>query len=144
MADLGGGRRFGFEIEDAQEALQREAGREALSFYEREAKELEHRGAKLEAAKAHAAAAFVARRVGAYQKGIRSGLRALELLREERGTLETLTRQATVYNVVGHTYRLAGDLPEARRHFQDGLRLARELRDVRRTFRTRSSGPPSA
>jgi CHAT domain-containing protein/tetratricopeptide (TPR) repeat protein len=128
----GEGKRYGFELDDTQEALQRGEGREALSYYEREARELERRGLRLEAAKAHAAIAFIARPLGAYQKGIRSGLRALELLKLERETIETVTRQASVYSVVGHTYRLAGDLKEARRHFQEGLELTSGMLHVGR------------
>ena len=65
MADPGRGRRFRVEFE------------------------LERRGAWLEAAKAHVAVVIVAQRLGAYQKGIRSGLRALELLKKEREALES-------------------------------------------------------
>jgi CHAT domain-containing protein len=125
----GDGKRYGFDYEDTQEALQRGEGREALGFYEREARELERRGQRLEAAKAHAAAAFIAQPLGAYQRGIRSGLRALELLKLEHQTRETLTRQAVLYINTGHTYRMAGDLNEARRHFQEGLELSKGLRE---------------
>jgi len=128
------GKAYGLEIRDVQEALERGEAREALAYYEREAPELERRGQSLEAAKAHGAIAFVALRLGAYQKGIRAGLRALELLKLEGPTEETVLTQLPVYNTLGHTYRQAGDLAEARRYFEGGLKLVKAIPQARRSL----------
>ncbi len=124
-AQAAGGKRYGLEFPDAMAALQRGEGRDALAYYEREAEEQERGGQRLEAAKAHSAVTFVAQRLGLYQRGIRSGLRALDLLKLEPQTDETLHRTLSVGNAVGFTYLQAGDLQEAERHFREGLEAAR-------------------
>lgn len=127
-----GSKRYGFELPDMLEAVERGEGREALAFYEQEAVDLERRGHKLEAVKAHRAAAFVAPRVGAYQKSIRAGLRGLELLKQEHQTQEILALQLSLYVTLGGSYRRVGDLREARRYFEEGLEIARSFPKVRR------------
>jgi CHAT domain-containing protein/Tfp pilus assembly protein PilF len=118
-------KRYALEFPDAMEALQRGEGRQALAYYEWEAEVQERRGQRLEAAKAHSAVTFVAQRLGLYQRGIRSGLRALELLGLEPQADEVLRRTASVRNAVGFSYLQAGDLQEAERHFREGLESAR-------------------
>ena len=118
---------------DAREAVQRGEARDALAYYEREAEELERRGPRLGAAKAHANVAMIARRLGAYQKGIRAGLRALELLKQEDQTDETVSMQLPVYHNLGNTYRQARDLAEARRYFEGGLELLKAIPERRRS-----------
>ncbi|MBI3030964.1 MAG: tetratricopeptide repeat protein, partial [Candidatus Rokubacteria bacterium] len=119
-----GERWFGFSREATQEVLRRGEGREALAFYEREAKESERGGDSLEAAQAHTAAMWVARPLGMYQKAIRSGLRALELLKPEPPSDDVTSRRANVYFMVALTYHQVGDLPEARRTHQAGMALS--------------------
>ncbi len=127
VARLAAEKRYGFELADAIEAIQRGEAREALSYYERQAAELEQRGLGLEAAKAHGAVVYVAQRLGQYQKAIRAGLRALELLKPERQTDETLAKQLSLYSHVGLSYRGVGDLKEARRYLEEGLELTKGL-----------------
>lgn len=127
----GGRKGYGLEPSDIREAIERGEGREALAYYERAAEEFERRGPKLEAAKAHAAVAQVANRIGAYQKGIRSGLRALELLKGEPQGQDIPLRQVRVYSDVGHCYRQVGDLKEARRYFEEGLELITSFAHLR-------------
>jgi CHAT domain-containing protein len=129
--DPGGRNGYGLEPSDIREAIERGEGREALAYYERAAEESERRGSRLEAAKAHAAVAQVANRIGAYQKGIRSGLRALELLKGEPQGQDIPLRQVRVYSDVGHSYRHAGDLQEARRYFEEGLELIKSFAHLR-------------
>ncbi len=126
--------RYGFEFFEALEASRRGEAREALSYYEREAARLEGHGVQPETARAHAAVAFVALRLGAYQKVIRSGLRALELLKLEPPSEETLGRQLGIYSHVGQGYRRVGDLQEARRYFQEGLDLAQAAKKTQRVL----------
>lgn len=129
-----GGKPYGPKRRDAREAVERGEAREALAYYEREAQELERRGSRLEAAKTHSVIAHLALRLGAYQKGIRAGLRALDLLKLEGQTQETVLLQLPVYNTLGHTYRLAGDLGEARRYFEGGLELVKAIPEARRSL----------
>ena len=129
-AQPAGGKRYGLEFPDAMAALQHGEGRDALAFYEREAEEQERGGQRLEAAKAHSAVTFVAYRLGLYQRGIRAGLRALELLKLEPRTDETLRRALSVGHAVGFSYLAAGDLQEAERHFREGLEAGRGLTEA--------------
>ena len=75
---------YGLELPDILEALQRGEGREALTYYEREAANLERQGARLEAVRAYHAAAQIALRLGAYQRGI-EGRRAPEARSSDAG-----------------------------------------------------------
>ncbi len=133
-AASGSGKGYGLELPSIQEAIERGEGREALAFYEREATALERSGRKLEAAKTLRAAAFVAPRVGAYQRGIRAALRGLELLKQEPQTQETVSLQVSVYASLGSAYRRVGDLREARRYLQEGLDLAKSFQSLRRSL----------
>ncbi|KRT68363.1 MAG: hypothetical protein XU13_C0076G0008 [Candidatus Rokubacteria bacterium CSP1-6] len=126
-----GERWFGFSHEATHEVLRRGEGREALAFYEREAKESEQRGDSLEAAQAYTAAMWVARPLGMYQKAIRNGLRALELLKSEPRSDEVTSRRANVHFMVALTYHQAGDLPEARRTHQAGMELSGDFESAR-------------
>lgn len=126
-APPGGERWFGFSHEATHEALRRGEAREALAFYEREAKELEQRGNSLEASQAYTAAMWVARPLGMYQKAIRNGLHALELLKSEPPSDDVTYRRANIQFMVALTYQQAGDLSEARRTHQAGMELTREF-----------------
>ncbi|MBI1958675.1 MAG: hypothetical protein HYS36_05545, partial [Candidatus Rokubacteria bacterium] len=71
-------KRFGLRPPEALGAVQRGQGREALAFYAREAARLEGAERPMDAAHAHNAAAFIAPRLGEYQRGIVAGTRALD------------------------------------------------------------------
>lgn len=122
-SDLGG-KRYGLNWADTQEAVLRGEAHEALRYYRAAAEDLERRGRTSDAAKAHAAVAWVALRLGAYDKGLRSGLRALELLREARFVQDPLSERMRAHEVVGITYRRLGQPAEAEQHFSAGLALA--------------------
>ena len=126
-----GERWFGFSHEATHEVLRRGEGREALAFYEREAGALEQRGVALEAAQAHTAAMWVARPLGMYQKAIRSGLRALELLKSEARSDDVTYRRANVHFMVALTYQQVGDVSEARRTHQAGMELSGDFEGAR-------------
>jgi len=130
----GGERRYGLEVADAVDAVQRGEAREALAYYEREAADLERRGQGREAAKAYSAVALVSSRLGAYQKAIHSGLQALELLKPEPKTEGAVSIQVSVYSTIAHGYRRAGDLEEARRYFEQGLDLTKSFPRLRRSL----------
>ncbi|OGK88326.1 MAG: hypothetical protein A2X52_12665 [Candidatus Rokubacteria bacterium GWC2_70_16] len=115
--------RFGLRPTDALAAIQHGAGREALAFYEREAERLERAGQPLEAGHAHTAASFSAPRLGEYQRGIRAGTRALELLRDAPRTVEVTAALVSASNSLGTSYRRVGDLPRARQTFESALEL---------------------
>jgi tetratricopeptide (TPR) repeat protein len=123
----GGGKRYGLEDVEAYDAVARGEGRQALAYYEARASELERGGAlsKAEAAKAYTAAAIVSQFLGAYQKGIRHGLRALEILEGFPEYEAVFQGKAIVRSFLGFTYLQAGDLEEARRQFERSLELTK-------------------
>ncbi|HEY7676728.1 MAG TPA: CHAT domain-containing tetratricopeptide repeat protein, partial [Candidatus Methylomirabilis sp.] len=121
----GGAKRYGLEFLDVLEAIRRGEGPQALRYYEALAEKRERQGVRLEAAKAHSAVAFAASRLGAYQKAIRSGLRALELFRQGPPSEEILKRQLSVYSHLGTSYLHGGDRQEARRFLREGLDLTK-------------------
>jgi len=124
-AASGAGKRYGLEFLDVLEAIKRGEGHEALRYYEGLAEKRERQGVRVEAAKAHSAVAFAALRLGAYQKAIRSGLRAVELFRQGPPSEEILGRQLSVYSHLGISFLQGGDRQEARRFLQEGLDLAK-------------------
>ncbi|OGK79127.1 MAG: hypothetical protein A2X52_17285 [Candidatus Rokubacteria bacterium GWC2_70_16] len=128
----GGEPRYGAELGDVQEAIQRGEGRQALAFHQRAAAELEGRGRTLEAARSRAAAASLGWRLGAYEVSIREGLRAAELFRAAHRTEETVWRLANALTVVGQSYKQAGDLAAAARALQAGLEATGAFTDVER------------
>ncbi|HEV8458552.1 MAG TPA: tetratricopeptide repeat protein, partial [Methylomirabilota bacterium] len=126
-APPGSERWYGFNFEATQEAIQRGEGRAALAFYESAAREFESKGMTREAADALVAFVRTARPLGAYQPGLRGGLRAIELLKTAGRTEDVLHALANAHLPVGFIYRAVGDLEEARRHFQAGLQLSQEF-----------------
>ncbi|MBI2016659.1 MAG: CHAT domain-containing protein [Candidatus Rokubacteria bacterium] len=122
-APPGGERWFGFSLEAVNAAVQRGQGREALAFHEREAADLERRGLPFEAAQAHVAAMWAARPLGLFQRSLKAGARAIELLRAERRTDDVLGRLANAYFTMGNVYRMAGDRAAARRLQEEGAAL---------------------
>ncbi len=122
---------YGVSYEAVQESIRRGEGREALAFYERQAAELEQRRLPLEAAQAHVAAMWAARPLGMYQKGIRAGVRGLELLKAEHQSDDVINRMVNAYFTVGNLYRLAGDFQESRRNHQEGMELTRAFSNAR-------------
>lgn len=125
-AGPGGGKSYGLDVQYASAAVARGEGREALAYYEAQAAQLEGGGAlsRGRAVKAHSFAALVATNIGAYQKGIRHGLRALELLETLPAYWETDLGKLQVHLWLGLTYLQVGDLDEARRRFETVLELA--------------------
>ncbi|MBI2553050.1 MAG: CHAT domain-containing protein [Candidatus Rokubacteria bacterium] len=130
-APPGGEKWYGFSHEAVNDAIRRGEGREAVAFSERQAGELEKGGLQLEAAQAHIAAMWGARTLGLYQKGIRAGLRALELLKREPPSDDVNNRIVNIHFTLGTIYRLAGDLQEGRRHHQEGTELSRSFTNAR-------------
>ena len=122
-APPGGERWFGFSLEAVNAAVQRGQGREALAFHEREAADLERRGLPFEAAQAHVAAMWAARPLGLFQRSLKAGARAIELLRAERRNDDVLSRLANAYFTMGNVYRMAGDRAAARRFQEEGAAL---------------------
>lgn len=120
-----GRKRYGLEFYDAIEAIRRGEGKQALSYYEQAATQGESREQTLDAAKAHYAVSYVAWRLGAYQKALRSGMRSLELFKNEPQTHDTLQRLANLYINLGYLYYNLGQSEEARRYFNEGLELAK-------------------
>ena len=127
-----GGKRYGVEFLETLEAVKRGEGREALAYYEGLAERRERQGVPLEEAKAKSAVTFTASRLGAYQKAIRSGLRALELFKRGPQSEENLGRQLSVYSHLGVSYLGVGDLKEARRYYQEGLDLTKTSTNAQR------------
>ncbi|MBI2153592.1 MAG: CHAT domain-containing protein, partial [Candidatus Rokubacteria bacterium] len=120
-------KRYGLEFFEALAAVQQGEAREALRHYERDADEFERRGMGLVAAKAHIAVAWIASRLGEFQKAIRAGLRAEQLLKRERQTEEAFGRLTDAYHIVAWSYMEAGDLTEARPHFEAGLESSKRF-----------------
>ncbi len=130
--EAGRGARYGAELGDVQEAIQRGEGRQALAFHQSAAADAEGRGGSLEAARSRAAAASLAWRLGAYEISIREGRRAAELFGAAHRTEETVWRLANALTVVGQSYKQAGDLAAAARAFQAGLDATAVFTDVER------------
>lgn len=107
------------------EVIDHGEGRQALTYYERTAGLAEQQGNQALAARAWGAAAFVAGRLGLFQKAILSGTRSIALF---RGAAELgpgdLGRRASVYAHLGVAYRAVGDLPQARQVLEEGLGFA--------------------
>ena len=120
----GGDPWYGFGIEASLGAARRGDGRRAVAFYEGAAKDFEARGMPVEAAQALIDLARIARPVGAVQQGLRSGLRAIDLLKAAPRNDAILTDQANAYLFVGALYRSAGSLGEAQRFLQEGAQLS--------------------
>jgi CHAT domain-containing protein len=113
---------YSLEFDRILDAVNRGEARQALAYYEGVAAQAEQRGDGKRAGQAAMAVALVTFRLGLYQKTIRSGSRAIELLRTTApASNETLTWVATVYANVGPAYRLVGDLAQARKVFEEGL-----------------------
>jgi len=118
---------------EALEAINRGEGPRALEYYERTAREAEQRGDRLRAARAWHAASVAARRLGRYQKAIQAGGRAIDLFKSAGGlTPQDLGSWASVYAQVGAAYRAVGDLPRARRAFEEGLEFTKTRMSGRR------------
>lgn len=117
--------RYGFEWWDAAEALERGQGAAALTFYQREAADLERRGRLLEASRAYGAAAFIGHRLGSPQATISAGLKALGLLERGRHRPEEFgSGYLALYTALGHAYGQVGDHDEQVRYYQRGLAAA--------------------
>ncbi|MBI3106040.1 MAG: CHAT domain-containing protein [Candidatus Rokubacteria bacterium] len=106
---------------DVLGAMQRGQGREALAFYEREAARLERAERSMDAAHAHNAAAFIAPRLGEYQRGIVAGTRALDLVGHAPRSREGMAVLVSASLSLGNAYRQVGDLARARGTFEAGL-----------------------
>jgi CHAT domain-containing protein len=122
-APPGGERWYGFGFEATQAAVQQGEGRQAIAFYEKAAADFQRRGLRLEASEAYSAVMWTSQRVGAYQRGVRAGLRAVELLDAEQRNDNIRDKLASVRLNLGYLYRSAGDMDEARRHFEEGAKL---------------------
>jgi len=124
-AGPGGGKSYGLDVQYASLAVARGEGREALAYYAARAAELEGGGtlSKGQAVKVHSLAALVATNIGAYQKGIRHGLRALEMIETLPSYWETDLGKLNLHSWLGLTYLQVGDLDEARRRFEAVLEL---------------------
>ncbi|MBI2014642.1 MAG: CHAT domain-containing protein [Candidatus Rokubacteria bacterium] len=119
------GKTFGLSVPEAQEAVERGEGRQALAFYERAAAAAEQRRAREEAGTAFACATFVAIRLGQLQKAITAGERARDLLRDEPALAPPqINLRVTLHAALGSAYQMAGDRDRARRLFEDGLTWA--------------------
>lgn len=94
------GARYALRVDAARAAIRDGEGRQALAAYQRLAAELEAKGAKSDAALAHSLASMAAVSVGGFQQGIRSGLRALELLKGESLTGPGVQAMVLAYNQV--------------------------------------------
>ena len=101
--------------------MQRGQWREALAFYEREAARLERAERPMDAAHAHNAAAFIAPRLGEYQRAILAGTRALDLVGRAPSTRENMAVLVSASLSLGNAYRQVGDLARARGTFEAGL-----------------------
>jgi CHAT domain-containing protein len=108
---------------DAFEAIRRGEAAEALDRFRGEAVAREGRGDLPGAADADLAVLILARRLGRYQEAIGAGQRALELLARVTPGDETRRRQLSIYGPLGAAYVEAGDRAQARRYFEEGLRL---------------------
>ena len=96
---------YGMELADVLRAVRQGRGREALAFYERAAEEAERGGSGLAIARAHRAVAYAAFYLAAYEKAIRSGLRASTMLVRGQATetqVKTLGEQAGVLHFATH------------------------------------------
>jgi len=122
--DLTASAGYGSSVKDILDALQKGEGRQALDFYEREAAALERRGRSAAAVVAYTAATDMGWRLGAYQRALRSGHRALEILDGLAAAPASPTGRLGIYADLGITHMLVGDLRQARRFFEDGLALA--------------------
>ena len=121
-----GDRRYGFSFFDARDAVERGEGRPALAFYQSAAADAEQRGARVDAGTAHACVAFVAVRLSEIQKALASGRKALDLLRDEPNlSNDQMGLMVSIYSVLGSAYRNAGDRPQARKWYEEGLAYAR-------------------
>lgn len=121
-----GGRRYGVESNDAFDAAARGEGNRALAYYEGLAAErdLGRTWQRVEAAKAYNAATIVARMLGVYQRAIRNGLRAMELVKTLPDSPEAFQLRMAVHSSLGFTYAQFGDFDEARRQFETMLEAA--------------------
>lgn len=128
----GGAKRYGLSELEALEALGRGEGRDALAYYEARASEREGGGmlAKAEAARAYAAAAVVSQFLGLYQRTVRHGLKAVELLEHLPEYDQVLDGRMTLCSLLGFTHVQIGDRDEARRQFERCLELSQRSSDV--------------
>jgi CHAT domain-containing protein len=111
----------------ALEALGRGEGPKALAYYERAAAEAEQKGDTLRAARAWHPAAFVAFRLGRYQKAIQAGTHGIDAFKRTTATLsqQDLGAWASTYAQLGSAYRAVGDLAKARQTLEEGLEFSR-------------------
>jgi CHAT domain-containing protein len=119
----GGDPWYGFGLEANAAAVRRGEGRRALAFYESAGKDFEARGLPIEAAQAFVEVGRVARPVGQIQAGIRSSLRAIELLKGAPRNDTQLGDLANGYLFTGALYRAVGSLAEAQQFLQEGAQL---------------------
>lgn len=118
--------RYGLEIDDAFDALQRGEAQEALRYYEARAAQLAQGGtlSRGRAAKTYGVATYLAGMVGAYQKGIETSRRADAILERLPQIFEVLTGRVRLQLYLGQLYLWVGDFDEARRSFESAIRLA--------------------
>jgi CHAT domain-containing protein len=123
-----GTRAFGDEIADLQEALRRGQGGAALAYHETRARALDPARTPLDAARAHAAVAYLAWRQGRLQTAMRAGRQGQDALRAAPPTEETVWRRASLASILAVAHRQAGDLDGARQQLDEGLAAAAALR----------------
>jgi len=115
---------YGFSFMGVQQAFQRGEGRPALAAYERAAADAERGGDTAALARALAAAAFAAERLGLYQKAVRDGTRALDLYRAQPPSGASAPTVVSLYSTVGGSWLAVRDVVQARRVLEDGLAFA--------------------
>jgi CHAT domain-containing protein len=123
-AGPGGDPWFGFGLEAVQATVRGGDGRRALAFYEAAGKDFEARGMPREAALAYVEAGRAGHAVGALQQGLRSELRAIDLLKAAPRNDATLGDLSNAYLFAGFLYRSAGSLAETQPLFEAGAQLA--------------------
>jgi CHAT domain-containing protein len=122
-AGPGGDPWYGFGLEASTAALRRGEGRRAVAFYESGAQDFEARGMPAEAGQALADLARLARSLGAFQTGLRGGLRAIDLLKGLPRNDAVLGNLANAYVFTGALYRSLGSPAEAQQFLQEGAQL---------------------
>jgi len=115
---------YGVSLVGVQQAFQRGEGRQALAAYERAAADAERGGDNVALARALAATAFAAERLGLYQKAVRDGTRALDLHRAQPPSAATASTMVSLYATVGGAWLAVRDVVQARRVLEDGLAFA--------------------
>jgi len=119
-----GAGQYSFDFDQVLEAVNRGEGHQALAYYERRAADAEQQGDRALAARAWAAAAAAALRLGLLQKTIQSGTQSIDLFKGAELRPGDPGRWISAYAQVGTAYRLAGNLAQARQVLEDGLGLA--------------------